>query len=140
MTKLRKQSKNSLPKASKVNRTKRRGVLGLSSVSEATTKYFSEQITKNVLGVLDGSFLWEKPHKYWYKPILLIRLPYPYIQMTEDGIRGLFIGWYEINIGKRKIINTNYKEEFKKWKDSQHTVYFINRNNFKLINKNDKAT
>ena len=74
-----------------------------------------------------------KPTKYYIKPIISFKIPYPYIDTDYESDRtGIFLGWYEVNIGKRKIKNENYKEQIKKWKEQNKTVYFIRESNFKM--------
>ncbi len=87
---------------------------------ETTMQYYSNAMVESMNKSLfaDGFI---KPVKFWNEPIFTIKIPYPYIDTEYDseygeGRKGLFIGIWEINIGNKKIVNNNYKEEYKRWK------------------------
>lgn len=107
------------------------------AMNEIMDKYYGERlkrvlITPNVFNI--------KPVKYYYKPRLIVKIPYLYIDKDWDtGKRGLFLGIHEIEIGKRKIKNENYKKQLKEWKKENNTVYFVNGSEFKFNLTNEKT-
>lgn len=73
--------------------------------------------------------MFEKPKRYYTVPRFVIRIPYlrldrEYDSEWEEGRKGLFLEWMEIPIGKKKELNTNYKEEMKRWKETPKTIKF----------------
>ena len=73
-------------------------------------------------------FIFEKPKRYYTVPRFVIRIPYLKLDTEYDeygeGRKGLFLEWLEIPIGKKKELNTNYKEEMKRWKATPKTIRF----------------
>ena len=122
--KLRKQSKKPLPTNQK-------------TMNDIMHKYYGEQMKGVFVTRNEFNF---KPVKYYYKPRLVIKIPYLYIDKDWDtGKRGLFLGIHEIEIGKRKIKNENYKKQMAEWKKENNSIYFINESNFKFNLKNEKT-
>lgn len=100
--------------------------------SKGLYKYYLNKTADTIFkrSILFDNLLNIKPSRYYTKPIISFKIPYPYIDFDyESDRKGLFIGWYEINIGKQKVKNENYKEELKKYKDKKNTVYFVKENN-----------
>jgi hypothetical protein len=106
----------------------------LTQVTASLANLFADKISDSIYA--DNSFLFGKPVKFWYKPILIIRVPYFYIDRENnedgDGRKGLFFGWYPIEIGKRKVINENYKKEMDKYKKEKGLVYFVREGDMKF--------
>lgn len=91
----------------------------------ALSKIYAESLDRNIRKALVYGFQkYKKPEKYWYKPRLVIKIPYLYFGSVYsdeydyyDELRnGLFLGWYDLKIGKKKIINKHYKEEMELYK------------------------
>lgn len=96
------------------SKRKTRNTSLLDYYASATAKVLADSMNYQMF---EKSFLISKPKKYWYEPRFTVNIPYPYLDQEYDGERtGLFIGWKEINIGKRKVVNKTYKEEMKLWK------------------------
>lgn len=100
-------------------------------MNEALKYYEQAMVDSMNKSIYFDSWLNIKPLKYYVKPIISFKIPYPYIDLDyESDRKGLFIGWYEVNIGKRKFKNENYKEEMKKYRENKKTVYFVKDSNF----------
>lgn len=99
---------------------------------ETTMGYYQDKMIDAMnKSIYFDSWLGVKPLKYYIKPIISFKIPYPYIDLdSESDRRGLFIGWHSIEIGKRKIKNEKYKEQMKKYKESKNSVFFVKYSNF----------
>jgi hypothetical protein len=103
----------------------------LGFMPQITSQLMMKKVVDNIY--VDNSFIWEKPVKFWYRPRFTIKIPYLYIDGEFDGDRkGLFFGWYPIRIGKRKVINENYRKEMEKYRKQKGLIYFVREGDMKF--------
>lgn len=101
-------------------------------------KYVSDLYSDRMVQMMNKSlfvdkFLNKKPVKYYFRPLFTLKIPYLYIDMDyENDRKGLFLGFKEIEVGKIRYENKDYKKEKKEWKNKKGLVYFFNKDDLKI--------
>jgi len=102
----------------------------MKNIGKAIASFYDAQIMQMATTDLVSGYSFEKPKKYFVDPLFVIKIPYLYLdQVYEDGDpsrKGLFFGWHEIEIGKRKVLNPDYKVQLQKYQErpKQTTIKF----------------
>lgn len=85
-------------------------------------KLYESDLIKAMNHSIYGDLVKIKPSKYFSIPIISFKIPYIYFdeeiydEMGDGGRKGLFFEWKKIEIGKKKVLNVNYKEQLKEYK------------------------